>query len=287
MDKLTLAGIVFGLVAIVGGSVLKGSGVAALANPAAFTIVIIGTFAAIFVQTPLPLFKHGMGMAKWVLKPPVGDAHSLIEQIVEWSNIARKQGLLGLESVVENQEDPFIKKGLQMLVDGAEPDTIRGVLEVEMDTKEHLDTQGAKMFESLGIYAPTLGIIGAVMGLMSVMKNLADPSKLGPGIAAGAWTRWPRRRTPRTAISAPSSRDRNLAAERHPHHLARRLDRPRCSTAHASPPVMADRRLLVPRRMDHRGSTWLRSKAGTARSLSRHAMRPTSRVFHLRLRRWT
>ena len=184
MDKLTLAGIVFGLVAIVGGSVLKGSGVAALANPAAFTIVIIGTFAAIFVQTPLPLFKHGMGMAKWVLNPPAGDAQSLIEQIVEWSKIARKQGLLGLESVVENQQDPFIKKGLQMLVDGAEPDTIRGVLEVEMDTKEHLDTQGAKMFESLGIYAPTLGIIGAVMGLMSVMKNLADPSKLGPGIAA-------------------------------------------------------------------------------------------------------
>lgn len=184
MDKLTLLGIAFALVAIVGGSIPKGSGVAALLNGAAFTIVIIGTFGAIFVQTPMHTFRHAMKIVRWIFRPPAQDPHALIQKIVEWSGIARQQGLLGLEPLVEGESDPFVRKGLQMLVDGVEPEAIRSVLEVELDTREQFDTQGAKVFEGLGIYSPTLGIIGAVMGLMSVMKNLADPSKLGSGIAA-------------------------------------------------------------------------------------------------------
>ena len=89
-----------------------------------------------------------------------------------------------LEPAVEEQSDPFIKKGLQLLVDGSEPDVLRSTLEVEIDAREHGDNAGAKVFEGMGIYAPTLGIIGAVLGLMAVMQNLADPSKLGKGIAA-------------------------------------------------------------------------------------------------------
>jgi hypothetical protein len=108
----------------------------------------------------------------------------VIEKIVEWSNIARKQGLLGLESAVEGEKDAFLKKGLQSLVDGGEPDAIRSSMEIELDAMEHFDTQAAKVFEAMGVYSPTLGIIGAVMGLMAVMQNLADPSKLGHGIAA-------------------------------------------------------------------------------------------------------
>ena len=184
MDKLTLIGIVFALVAVIGGSVLKGSGLSALWNSAAFVIVIVGTFGAIFIQTPMHTFKHAFRIAKWIFRPPSAQPEVLIEKIIGWSNVARQQGLLGLESAVEAEADPFARKGLQLLVDGAEPETIRTVLEVELDTREHTDTQGAKVFEGLGIYCPTLGIIGAVMGLMSVMKNLADPSKLGAGIAA-------------------------------------------------------------------------------------------------------
>lgn len=184
MDRLSVIGVVFALVAILGGSVLKGSGLSALWNSAAFVIVIVGTFAAIFVQTPMDTFKHGMAICKWVFKPPSSNAEELIQKILSWSQVARQQGLLGLEPMVEAEDDGFIRKGLQMLVDGAEPDMIRNVLEVDLETKEHQDTQGAKVFEGLGIYSPTLGIIGAVMGLMSVMKNLADPSKLGSGIAA-------------------------------------------------------------------------------------------------------
>lgn len=184
MDKLSAIAIVLALFALIGGSILKGAGVSALVNPAAFVIVIIGTTASIMLHTPVVTFKHGWKMAKWVFKPPVQNPESLIAKIIEWSGIARKQGLLALEGTVEAESDPFLKKGLQMLVDGSEPDTIRNMLEVEMQTKEHFDLQGAKVFEGMGIYAPTLGIIGAVLGLMAVMKNLADPSKLGTGIAA-------------------------------------------------------------------------------------------------------
>ncbi|HEX4895686.1 MAG TPA: flagellar motor protein [Solimonas sp.] len=184
MDKLSVVGITLALVALIGGSILKGAGVAALIGPAAFVIVIVGTLAAILLHTPGPTFKRGMQMSKWVFKPPHADGEALIARLVEWSTMARKQGLLALEGAVEQESDPFIKRGLQMLVDGSEPDTIRNVLEMEVETHEHNDNAGAKVWEGMGIYAPTLGIIGAVMGLMAVMKNLADPSKLGHGIAA-------------------------------------------------------------------------------------------------------
>ena len=184
MDILSIIGVVLASIAIIGGSILKGSGVKALVGPAAFVIVVIGTFAAITLQTPLKTFMRAMSIAKWVFKPPTSDSHALITKIVEWSNTARKQGLLGLESAVESESDEFMKKGLQALVDGGEPDAIRNSMEIELSAIEHFDTQAAKVFEAMGVYSPTLGIIGAVMGLMAVMQNLSDPSKLGHGIAA-------------------------------------------------------------------------------------------------------
>jgi chemotaxis protein MotA len=119
-----------------------------------------------------------------VYKPPQHQPSDLISRIVGWSEISRRQGLLGLEPQIESESDTFIRKGLQLLVDGSEPDAIRGVLEVELGAREHTDLAAAKVFENAGIYSPTMGIIGAVMGLMAVMQNLADPSKLGHGIAA-------------------------------------------------------------------------------------------------------
>ncbi|HMK87716.1 MAG TPA: flagellar motor protein [Steroidobacteraceae bacterium] len=184
MDILSIIGIVLGLFAIIGGAILKGSSAGALVGSAAFVIVVIGTTAASLVQTPMATFLRGWKIIVWVFKPPVSNPAAMIEKIVEWSNTARKQGLLGLESAVEQEKDDFLKKGLQSLVDGGEPDAIRSSMEIELEAMEHFDTQAAKMFEAMGIYSPTLGIIGAVMGLMAVMQNLADPSKLGHGIAA-------------------------------------------------------------------------------------------------------
>jgi chemotaxis protein MotA len=184
MDILSLIGILLALAALVGGSILKGAGIGSLWSSAAFVIVIVGTIAAIFVHTPPSVFKRALNILIWVVKPPHSDRQVVASQIVEWSNTARRQGLLGLEVHVDEQHDPFLKKGLQMLVDGVEPEAIRRMLEIDLEGQEHHDLAAAKVFEGMGIYAPTLGIIGAVFGLIAVMKNLGDPSKLGHGIAA-------------------------------------------------------------------------------------------------------
>jgi chemotaxis protein MotA len=146
--------------------------------------VIVGTVAAICLQTPLPVMKRALKILPWIFRPPAVQRADLIKRMVEWSNTARKQGLLGLEGAIEKESDDFVKKGLQLVVDGSEPDVIRNTLEVDLHVREQADTRAAKVFEGMGIYSPTLGIIGAVLGLMAVMQNLADPSKLGQGIAA-------------------------------------------------------------------------------------------------------
>jgi chemotaxis protein MotA len=184
MDILTLVGFVMALFAVLVGAILKGAGIKALGSSAAFVIVVVGTFASIFVQTPMNVFKHAIRILPWIIRPPANRRAELIKSMVEWSNIARKQGLLGLEPLLEKQTDEFLRKGLQLVVDGSEPDVIRGILEVEMHVREQADTRAAKVFEGMGVYAPTLGIIGAVLGLMAVMQNLNDPTKLGTGIAA-------------------------------------------------------------------------------------------------------
>ncbi len=184
MDRLSIIGLFLALASLVGGSILKGAGLASLWSPAAFVIVIVGTIASILLHTSPAIFRHAFKIVRWVVQPPASDRQALIRQIVDWSNIARRQGLLGLEPQVEMQDDPFLRKGLQLVVDGVEPEAIRHMLEIELSGQEHRDLAAAKVFEGMGIYAPTLGIIGAVLGLIAVMKNLADPSKLGHGIAA-------------------------------------------------------------------------------------------------------
>lgn len=184
MDILSIIGAILGLVALIGGSILKGAGLSGLWSPAAFTIVILGTIASILLQTPMHTFRRALQIVGWVFRPPPQDHAALIALMVDWSTIARKQGLLALEPLLEKQTDPFLRKGLQMVVDGVEPETMRQMLDIESHTQTQRDIAAAKVFEGMGIYAPTLGIIGAVLGLMAVMKNLADPSKLGHGIAA-------------------------------------------------------------------------------------------------------
>ena len=120
MDILSIIGIVLALVAIIGGAILKGSSAGALVGSAAFVIVVVGTLAASLVQTPMATFLRAWKIASWVFKPPANNPAGMIEKIVEWSNVARKQGLLGLESAVEGEQDDFLKKGLQSLVDGGE-----------------------------------------------------------------------------------------------------------------------------------------------------------------------
>lgn len=184
MDFLSIIGLLLAVLAITVGAILKGAGLEALLSSAAFMVVIVGTMAAICVQTPLAVMRRALAILPWIFKPPRHAPEELIRKMVDWSNVSRKQGLLGLEPLVAAEIDPFLRKGLQLVIDGSEPDVIRATLEVEMHVRESADLRGAKVFEGMGIYAPTLGIIGAVLGLMAVMQNLADPSRLGKGIAA-------------------------------------------------------------------------------------------------------
>ncbi len=183
MDILTILGLILAIGAIIGGNIMEGGHTESLIQGTAFFIVMGGTTGSVMVQAELKTFFRAMAMTLWVFLPPRIGVKEAIEKIVNWSNIARKEGLLGLEAVAESETDLFARKGLQLLVDGSEPETIRDILEVEVGTKEHADTQAAKVYDAFGGYAPTIGIIGAVMGLIHVMNNLADPSKLGSGIA--------------------------------------------------------------------------------------------------------
>jgi len=183
VDFLTMAGIVLSLLAIVGGNLLEGGHTSSLVQLTALIIVFGGTLGATMVQTPLKVFIHGLKRIRWVFLPPAAECDESLKKMVEWSRLVRKEGLLGLQQIADQEKDKFIKKGLILLVDGCEPEEIRKMLEVEIDSFAANEMSGAKVYEAMGGYSPTIGIIGAVMGLIHVMNNLSDPSALGPGIA--------------------------------------------------------------------------------------------------------
>ncbi|MEZ7910429.1 MAG: flagellar motor protein [Propionivibrio sp.] len=183
MDKISVLGLLIGIAAIVGGQILEGGSVGSLSQPTALVIVLGGTMGAVMLQSPYATFVRGMRMVRWVWYPPVIDPQALIRQITVWSQLSRREGLLALENSLNQLKDPFARKGLQLLVDGAEPERLREVLEVEIDAFEQQQRAAARIWEAAGGYSPTIGILGAVLGLIHVMENLSEPSKLGAGIA--------------------------------------------------------------------------------------------------------
>ena len=183
MDILSLIGVVLGFAAIIGGNFLEGGHVNALVNGPAALIVIGGTLGAAALQTPKSIFVRSMRMFIWVFNPPKDDFDVSLRKILDWASTARRNGLLGLEKIAANEPNQYARKGLQLLVDGKEPEQIRVYMELELTSRERRNLEAAKVYDAMGGYAPTIGIIGAVMGLIHVMGNLADPSMLGSGIA--------------------------------------------------------------------------------------------------------
>lgn len=183
MDFGSLIGITVALAGIIGGQLLEGGYVGSLLQSAAFLIVLGGTAGAVMVQSPSRVFVRGVRMAKWVVLPPEFAPQRVIADILRWSNSARKEGLLALEQQADMAGEPFARKGLQLLLDGAEPEKLREAMEVEIVTFEEYHRQAARVWEAAGGYAPTIGILGAVLGLIHVMENLGDPARLGSGIA--------------------------------------------------------------------------------------------------------
>lgn len=183
MDILSLLGIILGFAAILGGNLLEGGALGTLLNAPAGLIVVGGTLAATILQTSWPMLKRAFIQARWVFVPPFIGLEDGIGKVIDWSVKARKQGLLGLEGLAEREPERFARKGLLLLVDGAETESIRSILEVDLESREQRDLEAARVFEAMGGYSPTIGIIGAVMGLIQVMTNLEDPQSLGSGIA--------------------------------------------------------------------------------------------------------
>jgi chemotaxis protein MotA len=183
MDRGSLIGLGLAGVAILGGQAMEGGSISLFLQPAAFVIVVIGTLGAVLLHHPLPVFMQGVRMAKWVFRPPESEAGVLIRRVVQWSHTVRQEGVLALEKHVNMTHDSFQRTGLQLLIDGADADKLRDTLDVQIVSFETAERQAARVWEAAGGYAPTLGILGAVIGLIHVMENLADPSKLGAGIA--------------------------------------------------------------------------------------------------------
>jgi chemotaxis protein MotA len=183
MDWGSLAGLLLAVGGIVAGQMLDGGNARSLMQPAALLIVVVGTLGAVLMQSGLRNFLRAIAMARYAFMPPDDDHGRLSRAFVFWSNMVRREGLLSLERHYERENDPFIRKGLRMIVDGADATRLRLVLEQDINIYERRERAVARVWELAGGYAPTVGILGAVLGLIQVMENLGDPSRLGAGIA--------------------------------------------------------------------------------------------------------
>ncbi|MBP1744163.1 MAG: MotA/TolQ/ExbB proton channel [Firmicutes bacterium] len=185
MDIFLIIGVVAGLLSVVVGMIVKGANVAVLLNPAAAIIIIVGTVAAVMNSYPKKEFLKIPSVLR-VLFSDKGKDHpcDIIKKLVELAQTARREGLLALEDLTENMESEFMKKGIGMVVDGNEQDYIREVLDIEIESMEDRHRLGAAIFTTAGGAAPTLGVLGAVIGLIGALGNLNDIEKLGHMIAA-------------------------------------------------------------------------------------------------------
>lgn len=183
MDKLSIAGLLLAIIAIYFGFALDGGAIATLFELPAFIIVFGGTLGAVMLQSSLYQFKHALSLLKWVLIPPRYDIDEGILNLVSWSEKARESGYLSLEDIALDIEEPFTHKGLNLLVDGVELEDFRISLELDLELYREHNLRSANVFESMGGYSPTIGILGAVLGLVHAMSNLTEPDLLGQGIA--------------------------------------------------------------------------------------------------------
>lgn len=184
MDIGLILGILVALGAILGGNVLEGGHLESLIGIPAFVIVIGGTIGAVLVQFPLVSVKAAVSAGLGLMKPKKSDPHKLVDELVGLAQIARKDGVLGLEKMAGGVSHPLLRKGVLMAVDGCDSEVIRSTLETVISQEEHHVETSAKVYEAAGGYCPTIGIIGAVLGLIHVMGNLADIEAVGKGIAA-------------------------------------------------------------------------------------------------------
>ena len=183
MDLATIIGLIMGFGAVFGGAVLEGLHMGALIQPTAALILLGGTFGACFVSFPLPVIIRAFKDVKIAFLPTKVDHEAVAKDLINYATKARRNGLISLEQEAQSVRDPFVKKGISLVVDGIDPQKLRETLEADIMAYEDHSKHSVEFFEAAGGYSPTIGIIGAVLGLIHVMSNLSDTSKLGAGIA--------------------------------------------------------------------------------------------------------
>ncbi len=184
-------GTVIGFVVILGllaGSMAMGVGLGAYIDIPSIMIVFGGTFGALLIGYKLEQVKSAAKYFMIAIKPPQEDLSALIDKLVDYASNARREGILSLETAVNNEENAFLKSGLQMAVDGHEPDTIRELLEIEMDQTSTRHKGNASFFDAISAYAGAMGMIGTLIGLVAMLLNMSDPSAIGPSMAVALLT---------------------------------------------------------------------------------------------------
>lgn len=183
MDRLVLLLILGAVASVIFGHTLEGGALSALWNGPAILIVFGGSFMAVAVQTPLDLVKRSGSLLSWLVAPPHYSLDLLLSKLMICGNAFRKDGVLGLDRVAQAETDPVMRRALVMLADGQSQEAIEYAIRLEIETHHEKDSAAAEVFDHLGGYLPTLGIVGAVLGLMQVLSNLSQPEELGQGIS--------------------------------------------------------------------------------------------------------
>ncbi len=183
MDKASWTGVLLGLAGILGGLLLEGGNLSQVLQPTAAMIVFGGTAGAVLLQFPLPVALLALRYLAKVFIEPKRNHQAIVDALVKYANQARREGIVSLDSALDQIQDPFLQKALMLAVDGTEPQELRKMMELELDNQAEREERIPQVFESAGGFSPTIGIIGAVLGLIQVMQHLDKIDEVGRGIA--------------------------------------------------------------------------------------------------------
>jgi len=183
VDKATWGGVILGLAGVIGGLLLEGGSLSQVLQPTAAIIVFGGTAGAVLIQFPLPVVLKAMRRLAQVFLQSKLNPQETVRELVKYANRARREGIISLDADLEKIREPFLKKSLMLAVDGTEPQELRSMMELELQNQADRDEKIPQVFESAGGFSPTIGIIGAVLGLIQVMQHLDKIDEVGRGIA--------------------------------------------------------------------------------------------------------
>jgi chemotaxis protein MotA len=183
MDFASIGGIALAIIGILAGMMIEGGSISQITQPTAAMIVVGGTVGAVLLQFPLKIFVTALKQAMTIFRSHGSDGEAVVAQIVKFANKARRSGIVSLDQDLAGVEDPFLKQALMLAIDGTEPSEVRKIMQMEIDNKTEMEEKIPQVFEAAGGYSPTVGIIGAVIGLIQVMQHLNNIDEVGRGIA--------------------------------------------------------------------------------------------------------